>query len=87
MTDVRSLAILALPCARQQRGALVDLASVPISSGTKANIVHLMDNPHFELLRHDISRESPTSLDKGLSKTIAYFKQVLQRHSRHGAGA
>ena len=31
--------------------------------------------------------EPSTPLETGLSKTIAYFEEVLRRHSRHGAAA
>jgi UDP-glucuronate decarboxylase len=43
--------------------------------------------PDIALARKALGWEPATSLDAGLSKTIAYFEEVLRRHSRPNAAA
>jgi UDP-glucuronate decarboxylase len=43
--------------------------------------------PDIALAREVLGWEPATPLTQGLSKTIAYFEEVLRRHSRHDAGA
>ena len=43
--------------------------------------------PDIALAREVLGWEPATSLAQGLSKTIAYFEEVLRRHSCHDAGA
>jgi nucleoside-diphosphate-sugar epimerase len=51
-------------------------------TGSKQNIIHLLDNPYFEIVRHDITLkelnwEPKIQLEKGLIKTINYFERLL----------
>jgi UDP-glucuronate decarboxylase len=43
-------------------------------TGQKKNIEHLLNNKHFEIIRHDIN--FPLYLEEGLKKTIEYFRSI-----------
>ena len=43
--------------------------------------------PDIALARQVLGWEPNTPLEKGLPKTIAYFEEVLRRHSRNDADA
>lgn len=49
-------------------------------TGAKRNIEHLIGNPRFELLRHDVTFPlyiEAVPLTDGLNRTIAYFDNLL----------
>ena len=63
-------------------------------SGSKSQIVYKplpsddprQRQPEVTLARQALGWQPATSLEEGLPKTIAYFEEVLRRHSRQEAG-
>ena len=63
--------------------------------GSKSQIVHKplhsddprQRQPEVTLARQALGWQPATSLEEGIHKTIAYFEEVLRRHSRDEAGA
>ena len=49
-------------------------------TGTKANIVHLLDNPHFEVLRHDIAQPVFLEVDVIYNLACAASPVHYQKH-------
>jgi UDP-glucuronate decarboxylase len=73
-----------------------ELAAKVISlTGSRSRTVHKplpsddprQRQPDIALARRALGWEPATPLETGLSKTIAYFEEVLRGHSGHGAGA
>jgi len=64
-------------------------------TGSKSTTVHKplpsddprQRQPDIGLARRVLGWEPATSLEAGLSRTVAYFDEVLRGRSRHGAGA